>query len=66
MFLDPNFFWTQIFFSVWCPNPHPNFCAFVTLGSILDSKRSINLAQLVSLSVALLAELVQPNVQPNI
>ena len=37
-----------------------NFFAFATLGSILDSKRRINLAQLVSPSVALLAELVSP------
>ena len=32
--------------------------SIATLGSILDSKRSINLAQLVSASVVLLAELV--------
>ena len=39
--------------------PSPNFCAFATLGSISDSRQSINLAQLVYLvSVALSAELV--------
>ena len=45
-------------FSVWCPSPKPNYCAIATLSSILDPIRSINLAQLVSPSVALIAELV--------
>ena len=47
-----------MFFSVWCPSPHPDFFAFAALSYILDSKRSINLAQLVSPSVALLADFV--------
>ena len=47
-----------MFFSVVYRSPHPNFCAFAALSSILDSKRSINLAQLVSPSGALPAELV--------
>ena len=43
---------------VLCGLPPPHFCNFATFGSILDSKQSINLAQLVSPSVALIAALV--------
>ena len=52
-------------FSVHCTVslPHPNYCAFVTFVSILDYKQIINLDELVSPSVALLAELVLMSVE---